>query len=193
LVQIPALKMETYRRTSNRVALSFLPNMHGSQGVESVLDVTIAFFQAGDQEGVRLLFAFWVVEGRLNSVEQNELNRKLKERDMPEIIDWWRQEGIEIGMEKGVEKGVQATQIDNARKMREHGIAWEIVTDVTGIKTAQILPEPDGINPPAARRNKAQRRADDPAEGTPTSGKKTSTTISSSTARGTGFNVVIAS
>ena len=138
LVQIPALKMETYRRTSNRVALSFLPNMHGSQGVESVLDVTIAFFQAGDQEGVRLLFAFWVVEGRLNSVEQNELNRKLKERDMPEIIDWWRQEGIEIGMEKGVEKGVQATQIDNARKMREHGIAWEIVTDVTGIKPEDL-------------------------------------------------------
>lgn len=57
---------------------------------------------------------------------------------MPEIIDWWRQEGIEIGMEKGVEKGVQATQIDNARKMREHGIAWEIVTDVTGIKPEDL-------------------------------------------------------
>ena len=49
---IPALEMDAYRSTCNRVALSFLPNMHGSRGVESVIDVTIAFLCAGDQEGV---------------------------------------------------------------------------------------------------------------------------------------------
>src|ERR1035437_1614186 len=112
LVQIPALDMETYRSTFNRVALSFLPNMRGSRGVDTVLDVTLAFLQAGDQDGVRLLFAFWVVEGRLDVVEQNELNRKLKERDMPEIIDWWIQEGIE----KGIEKGVRATKLEEGAR-----------------------------------------------------------------------------
>jgi len=145
LVQIPALEMEAYRKTFNRVALSFLPNMRGSRGVESVLDVTIAFLHAGDPEGVRLLFAFWVVEGRLDVVEQRKLNRKLREHDMPEIMDWLRAEGIEIGMErgleKGVEKGVRATKLEDARKMREHGIAWEIITDVTGIKPEE-LPQP---------------------------------------------------
>ena len=139
LVQIPALEMEAYRRTSNRVALSFLPNMRGSLGVESVLDVTIAFLQAGDPDGVRLLFAFWVVEGRLDSMQQDDFNQRLKERDMPEIIDWGRQEGIEIGMERGLEKGVRANKLENARKMREHGIAWEIVTDITGIKPEDLL------------------------------------------------------
>ena len=134
LVQIPALEMEAYRSTCNRVALSFLPNMRGSQGVDSVLDVALAFLQAGDQDGVRLLFAFWVVEGRLNIVEQNELNQRLKERDMPEIIDWWREEGIEIGMEKGI----RSTKLEDARKMRDHGISWEIVTDVTGIKPEDL-------------------------------------------------------
>jgi hypothetical protein len=39
---------------------------------------------------LRLLFAFWVVEGRLNSVEQRELNQRLKEHEMPEIMDWLR-------------------------------------------------------------------------------------------------------
>jgi hypothetical protein len=41
LVQVPAMEMEAYRRTRNRVALSFLPNMRGSQGVDSVLDVAL--------------------------------------------------------------------------------------------------------------------------------------------------------
>jgi hypothetical protein len=134
LVQIPALEMEAYRRTSNRVALSFLPNMRGSQGVESVLDVTIAFLQAGDPDGMRLLFAFWVVEGRLNTVEQRELNQRLREHEMPEIMDWLREEGIEIGRQEGI----RTSKFEDARKLREHGVSWEIVTDVTGIKPEDL-------------------------------------------------------
>ena len=84
--------------------------------------------------GVRLQFAFWVVEGRLNTVEQRELNQRLREHEMPEIMDWLREEGIEIGMEKGV----RSTKLEDARKMREHGIAWEIVTDVTGIRPEDL-------------------------------------------------------
>ncbi|HXP91227.1 MAG TPA: hypothetical protein VN931_09895, partial [Fibrobacteria bacterium] len=93
---------------------------------------------AGDPDGVRLLFAFWVVEGRLDSMQQDDLNQRLKEREMPEIIDWWRQEGIDIGLSKGRTEGVLATKLEDARKMREHGIAWEIVTDVTGLKPEDL-------------------------------------------------------
>jgi flagellar biosynthesis/type III secretory pathway protein FliH len=75
-------------------------------------------------------------------MQQDDLNQRLKEREMPEIIDWWRQEGIEIGMEKGrtqgMEEGIRTSNLENARKMREHGIAWEIVTDVTGIKPEDL-------------------------------------------------------
>jgi len=142
LVQIPALEMEAFRKTSNRVALSFLPNMRGGQGVESVLEVTIAFLQAGDPEGVRLLFAFWVVEGRLDVVEQRELNQRLREHEMPEIMDWLREEGIEIGLSKGrtegMERGVRSTKLEDARKLRDHGIPWAIITDVTGLKPEDL-------------------------------------------------------
>lgn len=108
-----------------------------------MLDVALAFLQAGDQDGVRLLFAFWVVEGRLNIVEQNELNRKLKERDMPEIIDWWRQEGIEIGrtagVEEGIEKGIRATKLEDARKMLARGYDWNAITDITDIRPEDLI------------------------------------------------------
>jgi hypothetical protein len=147
LVQIPAVEIQAYRNTCNRVALSFLPNMHGSHGVESVLDVALAFLRAGDPDGVRLLFAFWVVEGRLNVEQQRELNKRLKERDMPEIIDWWRQEGIEIGIEKGrtagveegLEKGIRATKLEDARKMLDRGYSWDAITDITGIRPEGLL------------------------------------------------------
>jgi hypothetical protein len=142
LVQVPALEMEAYRTTCNRVALSFLPNMRGSRGVDSVLDVAVAFLRAKDPDGVRLLFAFWVVEGRLNVVEQSELNRKLKERDMPEIIDWWIQEGIEIGrtagVEEGIEKGIRSTKLEDARKMMAEGFGWDVITRITGIRPEDL-------------------------------------------------------
>ena len=71
-------------------------------------------------------------------MQQDDLNHRLKERDMPEIIDWWRQEGIEIGMERGLEKGVQSNKLESARKLREQGVSWEIVTDVTGLKPEDL-------------------------------------------------------
>ncbi|HXP91770.1 MAG TPA: hypothetical protein VN931_12685, partial [Fibrobacteria bacterium] len=143
LVQVPALDMQAYRSTCNRVALSFLPNMRGSRGVDSVLDVAGAFLRAKDPDGVRLLFAFWVVEGRLNVEQQWELNQRLKERDMPEIIDWWRQEGIEIGrtagVEEGIEKGIRATKLEDARKMLAEGLGWDVITRITGIKRENLI------------------------------------------------------
>lgn len=139
LVQIPALEMEAYRRTSNRVALSFLPNMRGSRGVDSVLDVALAFLQAGDQDGVRLLFAFWVVEGRLNIMEQRELNQRLREHEMPEIMDWLREEGIEIGRTAGIEEGIRASKREDARKMLAEGFGWDVITRITGIKPEDLI------------------------------------------------------
>jgi hypothetical protein len=149
VVQIPGLEMDAYRDTCNRVALSFLPNMRGSRRMDAVLDVVLAFHQAGDQEGVRLLFAFWVVEGdalskrsapkgRLNVEQQKELNRILRERDMPEIMDWLLQEGVEKGIEQGLEQGLRQNALENARKMLAEGFDWSVVTRITGIKPEDL-------------------------------------------------------
>jgi hypothetical protein len=139
LVQVPALDLDRFRDTANRVALSFSPNMRGAfDRAEQVLRVAIAFHDRGDMSGVRTFFAFWAIEGRLSRTEQAWLLRKLKEIDMPEIMEWIKQEGIAEGIEQGRAKGHLEAALENARKMREHGISWDIVTDVTGIKPEDL-------------------------------------------------------
>ncbi|QQS06487.1 MAG: hypothetical protein IPK50_06200 [Fibrobacterota bacterium] len=42
-------------------------------------------------------------------------------------------EGKAEGLNEGELKGKRTQALADARKMREHGISWEIITDVTGI------------------------------------------------------------
>ena len=104
--------------------------------------MAIAFRNQGDSQGLRKFFAFWIVEGRLKVKQQRELDRKLKELDMPEIIDWWVQEGIEKGLEQGLERGLEQglrqTSLETARKMLDRGYDWSAITDITGIKPEDL-------------------------------------------------------
>jgi len=147
VIQISALSLDEFRTTANRVALSFTPNMSGvADRVEQVLVVAHAFRAHDDMAGFRKFFAFWVVEGRLEAREQREVKRRLKEIDMPEIMDWFREEGLELGrqqgiqqgLEQGLELGARRKAIADARKMVEHGIAWAIITDVTGLRPEDL-------------------------------------------------------
>lgn len=47
--------------------------------------------------------------------------------------------GLEQGLEQGIERGLRQKALEDARKMREHGIEWTIVTDVTGLKPEDLL------------------------------------------------------
>lgn len=49
-----------------------------------------------------------------------------------------RAEGLEQGLEQGLELGLRQKALEDARKMREHGIEWRIVTDITGIKPEDL-------------------------------------------------------
>jgi hypothetical protein len=143
IVQVPALQLDQFRDTANRVALSFSPNMSGEfDRVDRVVRVALEFRHQGDIQGFRKFFVFWVVEARLKTTEQQAVLNRLKEIDMPEIMDWLREEGIEIGMARGkadgLAEGLEKAKLEDARKMREHGIAWDIVTDVTGIRPEDL-------------------------------------------------------
>ena len=142
IVQVPALDLERYRTTRNRVALSFTPNMHGNfDRVERVIEVAVAFQGQDDTNGYRKFFAFWVVEGKLEIEEQITLDRRLKEMEMPYIIQKWKQEGLEEGraegkaegMERGLEEGLRQARFENARRMLAKGYAWSDITEITGI------------------------------------------------------------
>ena len=143
ILQVPSLDLERFRYTANRVALSFSPNMSGDfNRVDRVMHVAFAFRDQFDMPGFRKHFAFWVVEGRLNQDQQREVKQRLKEMDMPEIMDWFKQEGIaeglEKGIEQGIEKGARAKALEDARKLSEHGVSWTIITSATGVKPEDL-------------------------------------------------------
>ena len=143
IVQVPALDLERFRHTANRVALSFSPNMAGDfDRVDRVMHVAFAFRDCGDLAGFRKFFALWVVEGRLELEQQRVVKQRLKETDMPEIMDWFRQEGIELGKAEGVAlgkaEGMRLKALEDASKLREHGVSWEIITSATGIVPADL-------------------------------------------------------
>jgi hypothetical protein len=134
IVQVPAMDLVRFRSSCNRVALSFSPNMGGRfDRVEQVVHVAVEFKRQGDLEGFRKFFAFWVIEGRLDLNEQRRLRARFKEMEMPEIIQWWIEEGLEKGRIAGRLEGDRARALLDARRMLEHGIAWDVVTDVTGV------------------------------------------------------------
>jgi hypothetical protein len=143
IVQVPALDLERFRGTANRVALSFFPNMRGAlDPIERVLHVALAFRACSDAQGTRKFFALWVVEAGLGIEQQRELDRRLKEMDMPEIIEWWVQEGLEKGREdglqQGLEQGLRQNAMDNARKMLAEGFDWNVVTRITGLRPGDL-------------------------------------------------------
>lgn len=47
-------------------------------------------------------------------------------------------EGMAEGMAEGVVVGERAKALEDARKLVEHGISWEIISDVTGIRPADL-------------------------------------------------------
>ena len=134
IIQIPALSLEKYRNTANRVALSFSPNMAGADRVDQVMRVILAFQHLGDDRGTRTFFAFWLVEARLTVIEQREVKQRLKEIDMPEIMEWFKQEGLE----EGYERGIRTKALEDARKLEEHGVSWAIITSATGIRPEDL-------------------------------------------------------
>ena len=57
---------------------------------------------------------------------------------MPEIIDWWIQEGLAKGLEQGMERGSRQARQEDAGRMLACGCSWELITDVTGLKPEDL-------------------------------------------------------
>jgi predicted transposase/invertase (TIGR01784 family) len=63
-------------------------------------------------------------------------------RDIKNVVDTSREEGlkegIEKGMEKGMEKGINQRNIEIARELRKNGISIEIIIQSTGLTKEEI-------------------------------------------------------
>ena len=49
-----------------------------------------------------------------------------------------RAEGLEKGMAEGMEKGAEQKNLENARKMKEKGISFDVIADITGLSVEAI-------------------------------------------------------
>ncbi len=57
-----------------------------------------------------------------------------KHRDLKNVMDTQRREGIEIGIEIGIEKGIEKTAIG----LFSEGIDIEIISKVTGLSVEEL-------------------------------------------------------
>jgi predicted transposase YdaD len=84
------------------------------------------------------------VDAYLEETDPGAVQRTLAALNQPE----YREAGMLIeyvkneGRAEGKAEGMRAKALEDARKMREHGIAWDIVTDVTGLKPEDLEAAP---------------------------------------------------
>ena len=59
-------------------------------------------------------------------------------RDLKNVVDTSKQEGIAIGIEKGMEKGKVEKSIEIAKTLKKKGLTVEIISEATGLSIKQI-------------------------------------------------------
>lgn len=80
------------------------------------------------------------MDAYLEETEPGALQRELAAMNQAEyreagmLVEHFLAKGRAEGLEQGLEKG----KLEAARKMREHGIDWKIVTDVTGMRPEDL-------------------------------------------------------
>lgn len=60
------------------------------------------------------------------------------EQGLERGIEQGIEQGLAKGLQQGLEQGIQTSKRDDARKMREHGISWDVITDITGLKPEDL-------------------------------------------------------
>ncbi|MBK9577448.1 MAG: hypothetical protein IPO40_10250 [Fibrobacteres bacterium] len=143
VVQLSTVDAAQWTRARNLVAATMLMVMGGALARQEKLFATIRFFQQHPNEDeTRLLFPLLSQLGRLNPEEHAMTIKYLTQLPKPLFMVMMEEqansEGLAKGMEKGMALGHREKALEDARKMREHGISWDIITDVTGIHPQEL-------------------------------------------------------
>jgi hypothetical protein len=142
VVQLSRTQADQWIHARNLVAVTLLMAMGGPPSRPDRLQATLEFLVHHDEDETRLLFPLFVQVGRLSDEEHAMTIKYLTKLPKPlfmEIMEAQANErGLATGMANGIAEGVKQKAIEDARKMREHGISWDIVTDVTGVKPEDL-------------------------------------------------------
>lgn len=129
-----------------RFALALMKHIYSAEKTLAVARTLTPDLGAGmeDEKALRTLRILleYILEDGAPEVRDHlfqSLHPNLKGQAMT-LGDLLRQEGKAEGLNEGEIKGKHAQALADARKMREHGISWEIVTDITGLGPEDLEP-----------------------------------------------------
>jgi len=83
-----------------------------------------------DAEEVMRLSPLVFRVGKLEEEEREIIMAKKSTLPEPKLFQLLKQEGVAVGKAE--------SKLETARKLLEHGISWDIITDSTGIKPADL-------------------------------------------------------
>lgn len=143
VVQLATEDCERWAHASNLVAATQMMAMGGAMDRAHKLMMALeAFRQEATDHEVKLLFPLMVELGRLSETEEETAMSYLATAPKPRLLVKMEQRAIEQGLAKGLEQGreqgARQKAMEDARRMQEHGIAWAIITDVTGIRPEDL-------------------------------------------------------
>jgi predicted transposase YdaD len=115
-----------------------LGNLEGENALRS-LHILLEYILKGGDTALRdslILSIHPNLKGQTMTIADTlrQEGRAEAESEFVTIADTLRSEG----KAEGLEQGIRASKLEDARRMREHGIGWEIVTDVTGLKPEDL-------------------------------------------------------
>ncbi len=122
---------ERWAATSNLVASTLLLAMGGLwNSFQRLVSSANAFQQNTTEEEMAQLFPLFVEVGRLTNEEEESIMSYLATMPKPRLL-------VKIE-NRAVEEAARRKALETARRMREHGIAWDVVTDITGVKPEDL-------------------------------------------------------
>jgi len=120
-----------WRRKSNVVAAVMTLGMGGTLSMAD--KAWTAFWELEklvDAEEVMRLSPLVFRVGKLEEEEREIIMAKKSTLPEPKLFQLLKQEGVAVGKAE--------SKLETARKLLEHGISWDIITDSTGIKPADL-------------------------------------------------------
>jgi len=130
VVQLSQTQAETWAQAGNLVAATLLMAMGGNLSRAEKLNAILRFFQHHDDNETRLLFPLISEVGKFSTEEHAMTIKYLTQLPQPLFMTMFE--------EQVSAKVREAAKLEDARRMREHGIAWEVVTDITGVKPEDL-------------------------------------------------------
>ena len=132
-------ELDNWRRKSNVVAAVLTVAMSGNLTLADKARLSFLKLEnLVDAEEVMRLFPLVFRVGKLTQEEQENIMATKSKLPEPHLFKLLQAKGKAEGRAEGKAEGEHAKAIETARKLLEHGVSWDIITDSTGLRPADL-------------------------------------------------------